>query len=179
MTPLTPEQQHLAADPRAIRYAAALSSRFSRRSRAEHLVDELVSAGLVGVVLAARNFDPSLGAKFVPTWVHFYVLRELHRARRLWNPRGYRARPEGRPETVELPHGLAAGDDPVGWELEYEDEVLGLAKTLPRRHAEAVRLFHLSAGATMAAVGRRMGILGPRVSVLLSEAAAMLREDAA
>ena len=193
MNPLTPEQQALAADPRAVSLALRLARWHARRE--PHLTDEFESAALVGLVHAARTFDPALG-DFLGTHLPVRVHGAIAECRRMWHPKGYRRhKAPGRPQVANIrthagvPDGVhtdavswdlvASADDPVGEQVEFEDEVEGLARSLPKQYAEALRLYHLHAGLGGGGVAAAMGMSDARVYQLLRQAYRWLREERA
>ena len=62
--PLTPAARALAADPANLEFARRLARKLAAkaRSRADHYMTE--SAAILGLVHAARAFDPARGVKF-------------------------------------------------------------------------------------------------------------------
>lgn len=194
--PLTPGQQALAADPRAVEYALNIARKYARRTDPA-LADEFEGAALVGLVKAAASFDPSVGTDFVKNWLPPRVIGAVLDAHREWMPKGFRRNGRTAPRTVRpaLAHerdggeaasdgafalsDLEAGELPVGWEAEAVDEVLGMAAALPPRYAEAVRLYYTRAGARLKDVAAALGVSEARVSQMLVQAADMLREGRA
>lgn len=168
--------------------AAGLAAEAFARRRPGLQIDWL-SHAYSGLVDAALAFDPGRGLKFwtfaVPR-VNGAMLDAL-RQEASHSP-GMRTR-AGRllPDVVSLdaPHfgaetsrgpvrladQIEDGGPPVGWEIEWEQEVAALSRKTNRRAGEALRLNLLHADcATMEATGREMGLSGPRVSQLLAEA---------
>ncbi len=158
--PLTADQQDLAA--RYLPLARSLSQPFWRAWPSSY--EEFDSAACLGLVEAARTFDPTRGVKF-GTFVRHRILGSLRDVQR-----GLMA-PRPRRRGKDTP---AANPPPdVGAELEASDEVVSLLRQLPRRHAAACRGIYLEAK-TQNEVARDLGCSQSRLSVIHRESLAML-----
>jgi hypothetical protein len=155
--PLTEEQKASAAKPAHLRIAWGIASYYTRRCLSRRR-DEIESAALYGLCLAVATYDPKMKHTF-HAHVHWRVRAAIIEALRGDQPRGYRRNsrepwPLGQPE--RLYGSEVASDDPVGWEVEYQDEVEGLARRAGDPvAAEAIRLrFAQASMALLKDVGR-------------------------
>jgi RNA polymerase sigma factor (sigma-70 family) len=158
--------------------------------------DEAESAALLGLWEAARNFDASRGLKF-KTFAGPRVVGAIKDAMRAGQPKGLRSRRKDRdresePATINE-YDLAwdtegrssgnlalvpSGDGPVGWEIEYDDEVTALSRRLPREQQRAFRASYLDCrGRTMKGAGVVVGMSESRVSQIHTFASVALRES--
>lgn len=189
---MTDAARALASDPANIRLARKLAGSFARKLPWQ--ADELESAALLGLCRAAITFDPDGGA----SWKNHLYARargEILDALRGEELKGHRRNsphrhlaprvaslsvpiesdPDGRSTT--LGQQLASDNLPIGWEAEYQDEVEGLARRLPRRYGDVVRLHYGRAEArTPKGAGRVLGLCESRVSQILLRATLMIRE---
>jgi hypothetical protein len=143
-----------------------------------HFRDEAESAALVGLAHAARDYDPAHAGKATfRTFAARRVAGAVADAMRMEAPAGYRRdktahQPGGAPMTGTLEYVVSDGErpvplssviddgsEPVGWELEYEDEVRGVARRLPPV-SQRVFIFHFAhaAGGSQAGAGRMAGV---------------------
>ena len=183
-TPLTDEQRDLAGDQRHVRCALALATPFRRQW--PWLAEDIDSAAMVGLVEAARSYDPALGLKFVTLLRHRVpgAIRDYIRDTVPGFGRGANRNPTGRLVRMsfsgwrgELGNEEPSDDcEPVGWETVAEAGVEELTKGLPRRYKRMVRAYFTRAGATYAALGAEMGVSETRVLQIVSKSLAMLRE---
>lgn len=171
--PLDDERRALASDPKHMEYARRIAE--VHASKCWRFRDDILGAAYLGLCEAAATFDPSLG----PTFLGFAESRirgAIQDMQRGLLPRGYRRTREPWPWTLSMDWvyfydpgeerymGLAelvpSGDDPVGWEAEYQDEVelaAGLATTA--RDSEVIRFLHGHADcASVRGVAKRLGI---------------------
>lgn len=83
---------------------------------------------------------------------------------------------DGRPMThADL---MPSGDEPIGWELEAQDEVKSLTKGLPVGHRSAMRFLLLHAAtSTQLRTGEATGLSESRISQLYNQALAMIRDS--
>jgi DNA-directed RNA polymerase specialized sigma subunit len=172
--PLPPDRRGLAEDPELIRRARRIAGRVART--APHLAEDLESAALLGLVHAARTWDPSAG---VPFSAHAAIRcrGEAREFRRKWGATGTtRRRSTRRPPAAEPLVDVADDAPPVGWEVDSADAVDAVARRLPPRVGEAVRRRFLCAdGRTFEGVGRAMGLSTSGAQKLIDEAAGILR----
>jgi DNA-directed RNA polymerase specialized sigma subunit len=186
---LTPAQQALASDPRHLRLAEGIAAKFGKRF--PPLADEFEAAAPVALCEAAATFDPAVGVRFA-THATGRIEGAMRDTCREWTAKGFRRRAEDAPlvGTLEHPIGhddegdprtlaesIAAGEEPVGWEAEFQDELEGLARRLPGRLGEAIRLLYGRADlVTMKAAGVEIGLCETRISQMHSIAAELLAE---
>lgn len=169
MTPLTTEQQLLAADPRAIAQAEHGAAYYARRFPVvSH--DDWLSAAMLALVIAAGGFDGTgdfLGyARYVTKKQFCNVLRD-------WRPRGFRSGRRGLEPKVHLfseitdaaaewwslrqqyedsrhPGGWmtdpADPHDPSGFYEEMHEEIEAMLAALEPAQADTVRRLVLRAG---------------------------------
>jgi hypothetical protein len=152
--------------------------------------DRFSGAVSEGLCAAVRGWERKGGGPGWPFDRHAKaaVLRALAEAHRRSGPLGYRRdqRKErnwaGAPSVSHCGAGvaynldLATIFDRVGWEVEYEDLVESLARWLPGRHGEVLRLLYLDCqGATVERAARVMGLSHSRVSEMHSTAIGMIR----
>lgn len=160
---LTPEQQGLAARyvPLAMSLARPLKKKWPRQR------DELESAALMGLVQAARTFDPAFNVKFA-TFARYRICGALREAMRFTVALGFRKDFKDAPTVTDFrdlgpdfePDGCsfcAATDGPVGWKLESVDTVEGWLRRLPREHATICRQIYLN-GRTKDEAARHLGV---------------------
>lgn len=177
--PLTPERQALAA--RYLPLARSLARRF--KDSFPDSRDEFESDACLALTEAAEAFDPGRKVKF-PTFARYRIsgaLRDTLRRRIL---HGYEGTPEEAPDLMTLhrhaeEYGrvLAAElDPPVGEDTDAIDSVERLIRTVPPKHAAALRRIYLH-GDTHARAARALGCSPSRVAYMHREALAMLRGD--
>jgi hypothetical protein len=149
VNPLTEEQKALAADPEWIAYARRVVSSYIRRFPWH--AEEFESAAMYGLVRAVGTFNPEGDCSFrshVRWSVRHWVVDVFRRAA----PKGHRHDYwEGKvpPTTEALHHPVDSGDDPVGWEIEYQDELEWLSKSvLGGSYGETLRLYYGHASAS-------------------------------
>lgn len=144
-----------AADPKLIAFARNIARRIASRSGALRHLEDLEAAALVGLVQAARSFDPECGCQFqthATNRISSAVLDELRSIRCRgfggatplvrrgeWVPCGsLDADRVGGDSTIHHGKGRALRDLvpsrelPIGWEVESEDEVHGILDPLGR-----------------------------------------------
>jgi hypothetical protein len=201
LVPLTVEQGRLAADPASLRLAARIAARFGRAY--PPLADEFASEAPVALCQAARSYDPAAGVAF-GTHAACRVAGAMRDVRRLWKPKGYRYGLPGCPAVHSLdtaaPFVSRAGPDRVGssgearwgetkgallvddvpgvgWEIEYHDEVAGLARRTPRGCGVVlIRLHGHAATIDLAAAARYLGLSRSRVQQMHAAALDRLAE---
>lgn len=196
MTRLTDEQRALAGAPEHIAFARRLAARIAR-TRPVWEAENIEAAALFGLVTAAASFDPTRGVHFT-THASHTIRGAVYDAARAMMPKGYR-RPSltgrvvvgslsaaastggswssrnGRPASIA--DTIASGEEPVGWEMEWHDEVEGLMKGVPARHRQFVRLYFTHAGLDLKAVAARMGVSESRASQVIKEVGERLRGE--
>jgi RNA polymerase sigma factor (sigma-70 family) len=165
-----------------VRYLAAkMYRRLPHDSGVEY--EELVSAGNVGLVLAAQRFDPSRGLKFsgygaACIWGAFL---DFLRGLQFMSSRERRQKKEDRPTPKVLPVDklLYQMADPDDWKKHVDNRVaIGeLLDRIDARLAMVIRLHFLNE-LTGREIGRRMGICESQISHLKAEALKAMREAA-
>ena len=135
------------------------------------LLDEAISAGLLGVAQASRTFDDAEGEDFdayAATIVRHRIADML------------KARHDDHFESLAFQHlaSTLGAASPPDWSPGYTDWVESLARKLPRRHGELIRLHYLEAvAADLKSCARRMGLTLSRAAQIHAEALALLRES--
>jgi RNA polymerase sigma factor (sigma-70 family) len=188
--PLTADQQSLASDPRSLEIAASIARRYARSF--PRLAEELHSEAFLALCTAARTFEPHRQVSF-PTHAANRIHGGMLDLCRGLTPRGYRRRDRadaphvGSLETIQavddtgqpltLHDFLAADEDPVGWEVEYQDEVAQLSRSLPPRDGVIFRLLYGHAEtARMKVTAYAAGLSESRISQIHARAVAILDE---
>lgn len=167
---LTDAQQALAA--RYVPLAHKIANQAARRRPA--LADEFEGAAPLALCQAAATFRPGGGARF-STHATCRILGAIQDTyRQCLGVKGFRRRNLGsspavlslhfpighddRGLPVPLGDTIPADEDPVGWGLEYQDELAALARRLPLGPARVVRLLYGRADlSTVTAVAREIG----------------------
>ena len=163
----------IAADDRAARPAyRGMALRIAREMCGKPWMrDDLRAAALLGLVEASRTFDESRGATF-RDWagrrIRGAVLDEMRRLRNAHKMQGVRRAVPLGPLPAGDHEALHAAEGPVGWEVESADAVEGMARRLPPRLADALRVSYLDAS-----VGRRRS---DRLQAACGRAVRRLRE---
>lgn len=185
----------LSADPDAINLAMKMAK--SRARRHPSLADEFESAALVGLVEAETTFDESYGVPFIKHAAQ-RITGALLDCERHWTPKGYQRRWQREEhgniplvgslshqftsvfedgDGVNLSDSLATDGESVGAGIEYQDEIEGLARRLPRRCGDVLRrLYGRADNVTMKATADALDLSESRVSQLHSQAIDLLRE---
>jgi len=174
--PLTEPERELAAAN--IKLAYFLAGRWA--TFAPHLADAFLSAAMLGLCTASARFDPTRGLPF-GTFAGQCITGAMRNAIRDEWPKGYRRgeRRAGAPRSRRLSKALASTDLPIGWELESEDAVNALSRSLPPKVAGAVRTFYTRADALrMKDAGRLLGVSECHVSRMLTCAREYLKRGA-
>lgn len=183
--PVDPEQ--LAASHLWI--CRVTARRLTRRWRGDYA--EAYSAALAGLAEVIRNYDGAADggeADEFASRAHACIRRRVLSTLHAGAPKGYRRRMGlTRPETPKVVPLSALGrhqpatdeeEPPVGWAIEWEEDVLALSRRLPPRHGELLRGRYLHAdGESIGDLARRMGLKESRANQLHREAMAMLREQ--
>lgn len=176
---LGPRQQQLAESymPLARKMAKQHKKQFP------WLHEEFESAACLALVEAAESFDPDRKVKFA-TFARLRIsgaLRDVHRNMIIY---GWRCDPAHAP-TLLMNYGsterkgLVLGinpDQPLGHEMEGEDEFEAWMRKLPRKHAQAFREIYVK-GKTQHEAAAAMGCSQARLSYLHREAIAMLKGE--
>jgi len=190
---LTPPQQELAADPRHVGIALALARKWARGG----LREDAEGAGLVGLVKAARDYDPAAGVRFATYLAHRVrgeVLDYLRVAEGVgmgWQGRSSAA-PRPRVQqfarlAVERVRGGPGADDrdipDAAAEADAADRdgaeaVVALTRRLPGDERAAVRAYYLTP-ATYRQVGRGLGLSEARAHQLVAAGLGRLRKQLA
>lgn len=147
--------------------------------------DEAESVAGLAVAEALRTWRPDRGAKF-ETWAgHLVNCRLLDAWRLQHGPRcslrrgggvsvvGF-ADLDGASDASEL---VEADEEPVGWEIEYEEWVRGLARHRGLAGEALATLYLDAAHSTMRLAGRRIGRSESRVSQMVALALAEIRAE--
>jgi RNA polymerase sigma factor (sigma-70 family) len=142
MNPDTGES--LAALPENIAWARKQGRWMARHCPS--LRDDLESAALLGLVQAANTFDPTRGLTF-KTHALCRIRGAVWDEMRYALPRGYRHRsrkdlPIFHPIADVIEHVIEGHDDPVGWEVDYQEWVEWLSRQLPRQAARVIRCMY-------------------------------------
>lgn len=184
--PLTPKRQALSGRywPLAQKIARCFAAKYPQFDI------DWEGAAALGIVKAAQTWRRG-GARFrnhMHSHVHGACIDAMRagRIRGFGRSREYKGAPVIWPldealgifgdQRTYLP-SICADDDPVGWEIEAEDEVVGLTRPLRRRNREVFRRLYLRADqATLKVCGRALGYCESRASQLHSEGLAILRE---
>lgn len=175
--PLTPEQRDLAESWH--KFALAVAAKYARSYPG--LRDELCGEAALALCRAAADFDPSLGIRFSS-----YFPRRLHGACldliRSHRPSGYRKSKAAWPTEHQLDdEAIAAvlpdGREPVGWEIESEDEVRAFFRPLGERGLALARKYLDASTPTFLAAARAAGLSESRLIQLHSEAVAIRRPE--
>lgn len=195
--PLTEDQKRLVAEH--VGYAEALAR--SRRNASVDVEDRIQDAYL-GLIDAARSFDPARGVKF-RTHAHQRVVGEILDAERGAGTGpavkiGRRARKRGEAEikvvsiqALDVTNGANAGRDglaadfvfvdhepPVADAVDRRDAIDKALLGLPEKDREAARLYWLE-GRTMKQAGAAIGLSESRVSQLIARCLLCLHEHGA
>jgi DNA-directed RNA polymerase specialized sigma24 family protein len=163
-----------------VAWADRVERRYARRYR--DAVGVIEGTAVLGLWTAARTGRD--GCDFRSHARHC-VIQAIHERLRRAGPQGYRHdqrhpdRRVGAPGVYSLDGSVAAPvarDDPVGWEVDYEDLVEGFARQLPGRFGEVIRLVYLRCdGGSVTRAAGVMGLSHARVSEMHGEAIRMLR----
>ena len=163
--------RELAGAPESLALADRMAAKYAR-GRFKHEYEEFYSAGLVGLVEAARRFDPAKCTR--GTFLDFAALlvggRIVDHIRLTW----------GRAESTRLGHkraeplgaavfDLIAAGPPVGAELESADVVLKLTARFDGPLRAALRAWATTPGAVLADVARECGVNAGRCTKALKE----------
>jgi RNA polymerase primary sigma factor len=163
-----------------------------------HLFDEMVQEARIGLMIAARKFDPARGVRF-GTYATWWCRQRIRRAADNWSLGVARVpvhvRGEDRLELLRklrgrslhgpVPHGKRpdhwhpAANSPGPAELAAEADdrayIHRCLRYLPRRQRRVIEMRCLE-GATLDQVGRELGITRERVRQLEERALARLRK---
>jgi DNA-directed RNA polymerase specialized sigma subunit len=183
--------------PRGIRLSRMLTRRHPQHR------DEAESVAIAATAEALEGYRPEVGDEF-DSWAYRYVETRVLDLITSERPKGHGGRNCKPLATDRLPilfsilerwsadsnwsfYGesrlndlqFADDGDPVGWEIEAEDEIKALSRRLPPRHGEAIRCRYLNAdAATPTGCAARMGLGVARAVQLHREALEMLRRQA-
>lgn len=150
--------------------------------------DDLVSAGVVGLIDAVDRFDPSRGVPFeafARPRVRGSILDELRRldgrGRLFWR-RVREGVAEGEVvEAISLDRLVETGKEPAGTdasvrilERDLWDDVGYAVRALPERERDVIRRYY-GASLTLREIGRELGVSEARVCQLHGRAIARLR----
>jgi RNA polymerase sigma factor (sigma-70 family) len=149
--------------------------------------DDAFSAALIGLITALDTFDGRGGDDAFEAYAHTIIVytvgSSLHN---VGVPRGFRRAPNKeraispRIATIDAagaPQLVDRDAPPVGWDLEWEESLRDMARSLPPRHADVFLARHLHAdGERFEAVARRTGLSRSAAYRLHDEALAMLRD---
>lgn len=178
--PLTAAQRRLCEENIALVYFALRGVRYDRKDEA--LREELVSEGMVGLIRAARGFDPSLGFKF-STYAQASAFKMMwqYSRRRMSDRCGMRAqgrrsedefgsrRPTRVEEFTELSR-VKSDRDPDRMEPMDVTALLALAQSGLNARQRKVLRRRFCDGLTLAEVGREIGVGKERVRQIQEKA---------
>jgi len=164
--------EELAACPRNINAACRIARRYSRTW--PKLADEFESECYVALVEASRSFDPERGVKFcshMSNRVHGAMLDIV----RNWIPKGYRRNFDASPRVMTIEgltkDDLISDDGPVGWEMEYQDDLHHITRGLSTSERAVIHaLYGHAERITMSKAGRAIGVCESRASQLHASA---------
>jgi Sigma-70 region 2 len=186
--------------------AGRLAAKFASKSGTPHLTDEWEGAAGLGLVEAAASYDPARGTAFRThaTRRIWGAIQDEARCqmpkgfRRNWLRKARAEDPDAQPpETRSLDFAYesqgeepgrgpiklsdlvvdpSTTDDPVGWEIEWHDEVERMARSLPLTMRSKFRDYHATTGG-MRAVGKRLGCSESRVSQCVTQSHHFLSES--
>ncbi len=176
--PASLAQQHVA-------FARVVARRLSRTLPAYADFDALESDALLGLVLAARSFDPTRGVAFTT-----YAAKRIHGAMLdgLRDRQGCRrgdsppavfsldalfSSADGR--TTSLADLLAGDEEPVGAAMERRDTIQQLLRQIDGRSRELLSEHYLE-GRSQEDIARDLGLTASRVSQRIGAARRQLRE---
>jgi RNA polymerase sigma factor (sigma-70 family) len=142
---------------------------------------EFESAALLGLVMAARNFDPARGVRF-STYARSWILGEMGAvSRELGLSRRDREAEFARPIAVRPLHPEHRGrvltalpEPPVGHRAELAEEAGRCLRWVNGPHARVCRGIYLE-GKSRREMGRQLGKSQTRITELHDEAIAMIR----
>lgn len=189
LAPISDAARDLAADQRHLALARRIASHWA--ARLPRMAEEFESAALLGLVEAARSFDPSRGLKFI-TYATHRIVGAIKDAGREELPKGFRrSGGEGVPGVVSISlaiesdqgtvetiaNRLDCGYGPVGWEAESIDAVEGLIRGLPPKVKAAMRIIYTDGPGGQVHAYRKLGVSESRASQLHSQRIAMLQEQ--
>lgn len=174
MTRLTSSQKRLAA--KEMDFALSIARLFNRSFPS--LADEIESAAIWGLVLAARRYRPDRNTKFhsFAVWRIRGAIRDLLRKQ---IPSGYR-RSGGRPALPDHPavHGLGETEEQMASPADHRQSagLEALLASLPPAHAEVIDRLYVG-GWSEPETAERLGYTTARVAKLHAEALSQLRES--
>lgn len=164
----------------ALRAAAA----FCRRLPPSIDLRDVRQAAVLGLLRAARDFDPRHGVPFRPyAWLRIRgeivdYLREMDWASRYdraaWKARGAEVSMESLPDERLLPPGGEPRPDELCLAAELRRLLAAAIAALPKRARQAVELYYFK-GLTLREAGRAMGVNESRVCQILKPALRELR----
>lgn len=175
MKPLTPEQSALVAEH------WGLARGLARKHAAKHpsLNLDFESAAAEALCDVASRFTNEHAAKFW-TFASYRVkgafLDEMRKERLLGYPRG---KYEGTPEVYSMnlaDHDATHSEVPIGWEMQWQDNVESLAGRLEWLPREVVILSYLY-GFTLEKIGRVLNISETWASKIRIEAISLMRRS--
>lgn len=148
--------------------------------------EDLFSAGMVGLMVAARSYDPSRGAEFKTYAYHRIrgaILDELRRLDFLPRSQREKARQTGKepPSMVSIPTDEDGQESLEAAAEEHPCEQEDMQDALERRLADLppkmrdVMILYYREGYRMREIGATMGLTESRVSQIHSNALALLR----
>lgn len=177
-TPLTDAQRALAERyiPLARKLVKPIKAMYPTRR------DEFESAACLGLIQAAREFDPARGAGFA-TFARTHIRWAVAEVCRTSPIDGKRNDRRVFPTVVTFnpyhpQHGEKLVDDapPPARDIDAIDFVERLFRQLPRRHAQACRLYFI-AGKSQSGAARTMGCSQSEVTRLIRASLRLLADD--
>lgn len=184
---LTEEQRELAA--RYVPMARAVAGQRSKRLPVHLRGDERVSDAYLGLIVAARKYNPNKGASF-----HTYAMKKVHgrisdelrdgnflsraaRKRGVRSPLFHSAATVLAEDSrnVTLSDVLEDKSEPAGFRSEQLDALSDIVGPLPARKRHVIARYFVDDW-TMKEIGAELGIGQSRVSQMLSSALRFIRE---
>lgn len=157
-------------------------------------LDDVKQAAYIGLIKAARSFDPTRGASF-KTFARYRIVGAIKDDLRLSDWATRTARRDGL-----VPHHVLFGDvvssenddsdyswcdvedrtpnlaDSVIEDMDNKAEVAALLRGVPRKYREVIEMYHMRS-MFMSEIGREVGLSESRVSQILSQWTNVIRDS--